>query len=860
MPSVLEQIVTWSKTRPSWQRDALRRLALEEDAHHDTNYFTTCCLASHGLADDPGMEPLSADHIATVPGGTPPVRITAVGALKNVNALQDDQTLEVATDGLTLIYGGNGTGKSGFMRVFKQVCRARGGAPPVYPNVYTKSPGPPSARISFTVGAHAHECDWTAGVPAPAELSAVSTFDAHSASVYVSQNNELAYVPSGLHLLQRLTTLCDRVQQRVDQKKAVLDASRCKLPDVSPLSRLAALLDALGTNGAVEAVGDYVALSDEDAKRLNELRALRARLDAEDPRKRAREMRQRASRIMAASDRFAAAATALSDDKVTAYREADDAYHAAERAARIASSTAFTNEPVDGIGTDEWNALWSAARAFSEQHAYPGRDFPVTEEAACVLCQQPIGSAASSRLTRFEAFVRDTTRAQADQARARSEALRAHIVRVQTAPIVDEELSVELVDVNSQAANTLDAAIATLLRRREAATTRFGAEWAPLPPVPSFPTTLVNQARDLVASAAELLEAVDPERRKRVDTEFTLLNDRATIAGALADIQTEHDRRLHLRKLEACRSDTHTNAISNFARVLTESAATATMIAQFDYELKALGLTSVGARIESKGAKKGKPYAQLALPIADDATASVDEVLSEGERRCAALAALLAEISLQESSSTLVLDDPCSSLDHRRREQMARRIVALARERPVVVFTHDLVFLLDVQDEAERQKVTVAERRLATHSGRGVVKEGFPFKGAKPSKRIGTLKQELVRLKKLHDDDPDAYDSQAAQWYGRLRETWERAVEEVMLNGAVKRFGREVSTGRLKNIVGLEQRHIDALDAGMTKSSRWLPGHDEPAADSADTPAPDELEADLAALAAWVKDLNKVHN
>ena len=46
----------------------------------------------------------------------------------------------------------------------------------------------------------------------------------------------------------------------------------------------------------------------------------------------------------------------------------------------------------------------------------------------------------------------------------------------------------------------------------------------------------------------------------------------------------------------------------------------------------------------------------------------------------------------------------------------------------------------------------------------------------------------------------------------------------------------------------------------MTKSSRWLPGHDESAADGADTPAPDELEADLDALDVWIKDLNKVHN
>ncbi len=42
----------------------------------------------------------------------------------------------------------------------------------------------------------------------------------------------------------------------------------------------------------------------------------------------------------------------------------------------------------------------------------------------------------------------------------------------------------------------------------------------------------------------------------------------------------------------------------------------------------------------------------------------VGKVLSEGEHRCVALAAFLAELSTIDAQSAIVFDDPVSSLDH----------------------------------------------------------------------------------------------------------------------------------------------------------------------------------------------------
>jgi hypothetical protein len=70
-----------------------------------------------------------------------------------------------------------------------------------------------------------------------------------------------------------------------------------------------------------------------------------------------------------------------------------------------------------------------------------------------------------------------------------------------------------------------------------------------------------------------------------------------------------------------------------------------------------------------------------------------DTILSEGEQRAVALADFLTEVTLNPANGGIVLDDPVTSQDHQRKERIAKRLVAEAANRQVVVFTHDLPFL-----------------------------------------------------------------------------------------------------------------------------------------------------------------------
>ena len=82
----------------------------------------------------------------------PAVQLRAMRDVINVNALPEEQRLTFLTRGVTIVYGDNGSGKSGYVRILKHACRARGPDERILKNIYTAPPGPQQAVIDFTAG------------------------------------------------------------------------------------------------------------------------------------------------------------------------------------------------------------------------------------------------------------------------------------------------------------------------------------------------------------------------------------------------------------------------------------------------------------------------------------------------------------------------------------------------------------------------------------------------------------------------------------------------------------------------------------------------------------------------------------
>jgi hypothetical protein len=125
-------------------------------------------------------------------------------------------------------------------------------------------------------------------------------------------------------------------------------------------------------------------------------------------------------------------------------------------------------------------------------------------------------------------------------------------------------------------------------------------------------------------------------------------------------------------------------------------------------------------------------------------------------------------------------------------------------------------------------------------------------------KRIGVLKNRWQSAAKtFREGHRKIYEDQATVIYGLLREAWERGLEEVLLCRVVERFRPGVQMQQISNIADITAEDCRAMELGMIKSSKWLPGHDQAAAAREEVPEPDELNADIEALNDWVSAINK---
>ena len=116
-------------------------------------------------------------------------------------------------------------------------------------------------------------------------------------------------------------------------------------------------------------------------------------------------------------------------------------------------------------------------------------------------------------------------------------------------------------------------------------------------------------------------------------------------------------------------------------------------------------------------------------------------------------------------------------------------------------------------------------------------KMGPPWVAMTVGRRIGLLRNELqAAAAVLRKGDRGAYEQKTEWIYDRLRQSWERSVEEVLLNGVVYRFGDVVSTQQLKPLTDITDADVQCVDAEMSYCSSFI--HDESGAVNAGIPDP----------------------
>jgi DNA repair ATPase RecN len=855
---VLQEILTWSAERPTWQRDALRRLVVNgELSDDDIRELTEVCKGDHGLIEKVEIKPLAKEHVPDRDGAVAAVSLDSIFHHKGVNALAEDQTLKFAP-GLTIVYGDNGAGKTGYIRILKQACRARGQEEILGNVVSGVAPPKPVVNIKYKVGDETTVREWVGG-DADEFISRVSVFDAQCAAVYLNERTDVAFLPFGLDLFDKLVKACRAVRSRLESEQRALNTNALApiVAQIPPGTAAAKLVGNITSLTKPEAVRAVTRLSTEEEARLAFLEKSMQDLQANDPNKLIAQLNIRAGRVRALGEHLRALENALSDAEVAAvFNVRTDGRRKSEEAKRLREAT-FPQGLLAGTGGEQWKAMWESSRLFSEQQAYLGNAFPVTEDGSkCVLCQQDLDHAAAHRLRQFEEFITSTTERELRQIREDLARRRNAFTSLKTTTDAIEGTIKELLLEHASKAEIISSVIAQSEKRRA---TVFAAltEDNDLPQdcaaLASASGEVQSVAVEIDARIKSLRESANTEARKKMADEAQELRARVAIGKHEQIILDEIENKKKIAAYGQCIDETKPTAITAKSSQVTKAVVSVRLKESFKNELKNLEFNHVEVELKEVGGAEGVFYHKLILTR--NPGVEVPKIVSEGEQRCISIAAFFAELSTADDPSAIVFDDPVSSLDFEWRINVAKRLVEESKHRQVIVFTHDVVFLLALKQYAEESSIEPLDQHVRRQSkGAGVCADELPWVAMPVKGKIGFLKNRCQAAEKLsRDDNQDAYEYEAKYLYGMLRETWERALEEVLLGGVVERYRPSVQTQKLAPLSDITDADCKTVETAMTKCSTWLPGHDKAPAARAPVPGAAELKKDIDALETWVK-------
>jgi hypothetical protein len=226
--NLLKEIFDWVGTLPAWQQDAARRLYENPGGLTDKDYQELCRLAlkENGLAPEDVLKPVPMDPARLQQNASShTLTLKSLGNLRHVNKIDPSQTISFSPTGLTVIFGNNGSGKSGYARVFKKACFCRDAGEDVLPDVEIEKDRNQVAEATFEVehDGVSQRIEWRNGCACP-ELAYISVFDSKSARIVLDSGQEPHYIPYGLDILSTLgSVVLPRVKQDIEDKWKALD-------------------------------------------------------------------------------------------------------------------------------------------------------------------------------------------------------------------------------------------------------------------------------------------------------------------------------------------------------------------------------------------------------------------------------------------------------------------------------------------------------------------------------------------------------------------------------------------------------------------------------------------------------------
>lgn len=829
-------LVEWANKQDAWVRQLAAEtiLSRQEPGQDILDKVYATFLAEKGLSGEPQPTVPTLELEKVEPSQDDTLELSSLHDVEHVNALAPDQRLEFDS-GLTVLFGQNGTGKTGYARILKRISAVRT-PEDILPNAHTPATGvePPSARIAYRLSGQARTVLWKneAGL---APFTRIGVFDAAAVSLHVDSDLGYVYTPAELALFSHVGAGIHGIQQLIGAEVTELK------PGANPLltrfargTTIYPMIETLGATSDLAELGRLATVGgDAEGQRdrlQGEVEALRANtLDA---------LLTNARQSQRDLTRLAKVLRVVASYDIAAYDAVRESLAATQQRRAEARELLFTPTELPGAPDEEWQRFIVAGDSY-RRHV-DAEHYPQAGD-SCLYCTQVLSPAARDLVGRYRTFLDETVTQQLEAAQ---DALTGAGL-----PLDSSELAAALEFAAAQAA--LDEA----------------PSWGP-PGAAALEVahTMLQEtasghaltAAGLPAEASALLSTLAPLAADAERAATKLAEDKMNATALLAAKQrelAELNARIELaRNLPAAgehvRRAKRADQLEKFSRVISNGAAKQltmqSKLASEDLVNKNFeGLfTEECSRLRAPGVAltfQGRSgQAQRKKVVARYKPSSV---LSEGEQKVLAIADFLAESRMRETRAPLVFDDPVTSLDYRRLDEVAARIQQLAESHQVIVLTHNIMFasaLISVRQNKKLRAKIYEVRDGGT--AKGILAPDVEPRldtAADLAKRINT------KLQTIPGAEPVLQDALIKETYDLLRAWCEAFVEQELLQNVTQRYRANVMMTRLSKI---DTSRFDAavavIEPMFARACDRMTGHAHAAEYMSTKPTVDELQED----------------
>lgn len=714
--------------------------------------------------------------------------------IAGVNALLENQSISFSKH-LTVVYGANGTGKSGYTRLLKDVFYSKA-REAILPNVHLESGHKPiDAKFCFLVGATPKSLQYQH--KEQSEFKQFSVFDGKSVVGQLENKNEFEFRPAGLSFFGEYTSTLTKLEEKLSEVirgKQTENQFGFWFDESSEIKTFVENLSYATTAGQLDKYVPYVAEHVAERQRLQKAydELLLARQNKDKEIKNLENLKKLLAENKLVMEKINKLFSTAALQRV---RELITDYNTKAALAKAEGIENFKTDNLEQIGSEEWKKFILAANVFAlkqqgaHEHIYPDASDH------CLLCHQPLTEESATLISRYWDLIKSVAEENANKALETLNAAKSFYDQLDVELFPDENtltnyLSEKHAESLSSWKEQLAAQSKLALEVIQDITAKTAIERKELATDVSLHLTIHLTLDEIVKSLA------DEEKGKKLEElkkEKTFLEHKEKYNLHFDKIKGFVDDLVWVRKAQ--KANFTKRQITDTEKNLSAKYFNQNYVDTFNEECHKLN-GKFGIEVSHTGSA-GKSYRQLRLK-----GKSPNSILSEGEQKVIAIADFLSEMKLSEINRGIVFDDPVTSLDNDRKKQIAERLVEHALEKQVIIFTHDIVFFYHVKNFSKKHLGTITDSFIHHSIERDQLLCGKVVANSSPAsegqyKDALKAEQWLAKSKSAAGTDRTDY---AKSGCSALRSSYEALAIFIVLGGTVQRFDPQIRMGRLKDI------------------------------------------------------------